>query len=287
MKIAFLSTSDLEGFFVYDELTLPHFAASGVEVDTVPWRKTINWNQYDAVIVRSTWDYQQAPEDFLTCLAQIEASSAVLINPYSLMAWNIKKTYLKDLDNQGVAIVPTLWATGIDKSQIDAAFEAFSTDTIIVKPVLSANADDTFRLNRLAFTEQLDALTTLFHQRELMIQPFLAAIVEEGEYSLFYFDNQYSHAIVKRPKAGDFRVQEEHGGELAVYQPQPDVLAMANRALDAMPSASLYARVDVVRTDGGWAIMELELIEPSLYFNLDEDAPKRFVDAFHQYIQKT
>ena len=102
---------------------------------------------------------------------------------------------------------------------------------------------------------------------------------------MFYFVVGYSQATERRPGKGEFRFQEEHGGQLATYTPEPSVLGIAQQALDAMPADSLYARVDVVRAKNGWAIMELELIEPSLYFNLDEDAPKRFVDAFIRYMQ--
>ena len=285
MKIAFLSTKELEGFFVYDELTVPVFEQAGIQVDTVPWRDEVDWNQYDAVIVRSTWDYQQAPDAFMACLQRIASSSALLINPFDLMQWNIKKTYLKDLADKSVSVVPTLWYTGLEAESVMHALSHFDTHTLIVKPVLSANADDTFKITRDAYQEDVADVKHLFVDREIMIQPFLDAIVDEGEYSLFYFGGRYSHAIVKRPAKGDFRVQEEHGGQLATYTPEASVLGIAQQALDAMPADSLYARVDVVRAKNGWAIMELELIEPSLYFNLDEDAPKRFVDAFIRYMQ--
>ena len=118
-----------------------------------------------------------------------------------------------------------------------------------------------------------------------MIQPFLTSIVEEGEYSLFYFGGAFSHAIKKVPQEGDFRVQEEHGGRLHPVNVDEVQLAVAKKALSAMPCNALYARVDLVRQNSNWAIMELELIEPSLYFNLDEDSPVRFVEAllaFHE-----
>ncbi len=208
------------------------------------------------MIVRSTWDYQQHPEAFLACLTQIDASSATLLNPLPLMQWNIEKHYLKDLQDKGVPIVSTRWSNAFNNSVIDEAFSHFNCDTVVVKPTLSANADDTFKLSVSNWHEQQQALSDTFNQRDFMIQPFLNSVVEEGEYSLFYFGGKYSHAIKKVPQKGDFRVQEEHG-----------------------PCEALYARVDLVRQGSGWAIMELELIEPSLYFNLDEQSPLRFVDA--------
>ena len=118
MKIAFLSTKELEGFFVYDELTVPVFEQAGIQVDTIPWRDEVDWNQYDAVIVRSTWDYQQATDAFMTCLQRIASSSALLINPFDWMQWNIKKTYLKDLADKSVSVVPTLWYTGLEAESV-------------------------------------------------------------------------------------------------------------------------------------------------------------------------
>ena len=113
-----------------------------------------------------------------------------------------------------------------------------------------------------------------------MIQPFVKEVLDEGEYSLFYFNGEYSHAILKTPADGDFRVQEEHGGSLQPVIPDASMLRACKQALQAMPTDSLYARVDLIRYQHQWAIIELELIEPSLYFNLDEASQPRFVDAF-------
>ncbi len=286
-RIAFLSTDNLEGFFVYDELLFTPFAQAGWQVDTVSWhRRDVNWDDYEAVIVRSTWDYQQHAEAFLSTLKEIEQSSARLENPLTLQQWNLHKTYLKDLQAQGVRVVPTLWLDAFDENTIESQFTRWETDNLIVKPTLSANADDTFKLSRSQLKLQSDVLTRLFDNRSLMVQPFLDVIIREGEYSLFYFNGAYSHAILKRPAAGDFRVQEEHGGELATVQPSPDMLKTAEQVLKAMPDSSLYARVDLIRFNNEWAVMELELIEPSLYFTLDAQSPRRFVEAFKARIQR-
>lgn len=285
-SVAFLSTDNLEDFFVYDELLLPYFNQKEWKVETVSWHTNLeNWARFDYVIVRSTWDYQQHAEAFLACLKQIDASSTTLLNPLRLMQWNIEKYYLKDLQHKGVPIVKTIWETTFDNAVIDKAFDEFSSDAIVIKPVLSANADDTFKLERETWKESAGVLSNTFKQRDFMIQPFLSSIVDEGEYSLFYFGGAFSHAIKKVPQEGDFRVQEEHGGRLHPVNVDDVQLAVAEKALSAMPCNALYARVDLVRQNSNWAIMELELIEPSLYFNLDEDSPVRFVEAllaFHE-----
>lgn len=282
-RICFLSmdVDDAEAFFVYDDMLIPDFNAAGYEVETVSWRSnTVNWSDYDHVIVRSPWDYQQAPEAFIACLEAIETSSATLHNPLSLMKWNIEKTYLKELAEKGVPIVPTVWADTYSPAWFDAQFKALGSDELVIKPALSANSDDTFRIHQSQSDGFHKQLSALFENRLLMVQPFLASVVEEGEYSLFYFGGAYSHTLLKQPAAGDFRVQEEHGGQLSAFSPTPDMLTACEAALGAMPTDYLYARVDLIRVGGEWAIMELELIEPSLYFNIDPASPKRFVDMF-------
>ena len=280
-KIVFLSTDNLEGFFVYDTLLIPFFEQAGWQVATLSWHnKDINWSDYDYVIVRSTWDYQQYPSEFTACLESIDKSKAKLLNPLTLIKWNIEKSYLLDLKDRGVSTVPTFWQSHFSVDTLVQQFDVFATDTLIIKPILSANADDAYKVSRDNITQFIPTLSRCFAERKHMIQPFLPSIVEEGEYSLFYFAGAFSHSIRKVPKSGDFRVQEEHGGALHLIEPDQTMLDAALRALDAMPEQALYARVDLVRCKGEWALMELELIEPSLYFNLSPSSPQKFVDAF-------
>lgn len=285
-SVAFLSTDNLEDFFVYDELLIPFFEQKDWSVNTISWHmKSVDWDAFDYVIVRSTWDYQQHAEAFLACLQSIEASSATLLNPLPLMQWNIEKHYLKDLEDKGVPIVETMWGSTFNNSIIEEAFLSLHCDTLVIKPTLSANADDTFKLSKADWSTKQQVLFDTFNQRDFMVQRFLSSVVDEGEYSLFYFGGEFSHAIKKVPKKGDFRVQEEHGGSLHLVAVDSAQLDIAQNALSAMPCDALYARVDLVRQNNDWAIMELELIEPSLYFNLDDQSPIRFVEAllkFHE-----
>ena len=282
-QVAFLSTDNLEDFFVYDELLIPHFEERGWQVHTVSWHnKAVTWDDYQYVIVRSTWDYQQHSEDFIQCLNAIEQSQATLLNPLNLIKWNLEKYYLKDLQKQGVETIATLWCEAKSERVIETlvtGFSHFNTSKLVIKPVLSANADNTFVVTPDTVENMSPMLCDIFSQRAYMIQPFLASVTEEGEYSLFFFSHQYSHAIKKVPQSGDFRVQEEHGGQLYCVEATQQQLAIAKRALDAMPDEALYARIDLIRHKTSWVVIELELIEPSLYFNLDQESPKRFVAA--------
>lgn len=275
-RVAFLSMTGVERFFVYDELAVAPLAARGVQVDTVPWRHEADWSSYDAVVIRSTWDYQDDVERFVEVLAGIEACTR-LLNPLDVVRWNVDKRYLLELEARGVPIVPTRVHDGLTPDALDEARAAFGVDEIVVKPTVSANADGTFRLPLAA--DAAPALRTL-SAREVLVQPFAPAIVDEGEVSVFAFDGAISHAILKTPAAGDFRVQEEHGGRLRALAIDPALQAAADRAFGALPGGNLlYARVDFVRYDGEWLLMEAELIEPSLYFTLDEASAGRFAEA--------
>jgi glutathione synthase/RimK-type ligase-like ATP-grasp enzyme len=279
-RCAFLTTKNLEEFFIYDDLVKPHLAALGWQVDDVSWHnKDIDYSVYDVVIVRSTWDYQAYTDDFMHTLAHIANSNTCLENPLALMQWNVSKCYLKDLEKKGVSILPSLWLDSFDSKAIQAAFNHFGANEIIIKPLVSANADFTYRLTQEDFIFQQQNIKKELHNRKIMLQAFENTILDKGEYSLFYFNSQYSHTINKLPANGDFRVQEEHGGQLQSIEPSKDMLTLALKTLHALPQSSLYARIDMLETVKGLAIIEVELIEPSLYFNMDEASPKRFANA--------
>ena len=270
----------LAGFVCYDEYAANALRQRGVAVETVSWRREgVDWNRHDAVIVRSTRDYQQAPAAFLDCLARIDASTAVLLNPLATMRANLDKRYLLELAAAGVPTVPTLVRTGFDPAALPAAREAFACDELIIKPCVSANADDTYRVADDAGPALLAELGRRFAARDHLLQPFVPSVLAEGEVSLFHFDRRYSHAIRKQPATGDFRVQEEHGGRITPLNAERELLAAADRVLGALSGELLYARTDFVRHDGRWCLMEAELIEPSLYFDQDPRAAGRFADA--------
>lgn len=280
-QVAFLTMESLEGFFTYDHLLVEPMKARGWTVVDVPWnRPNVDWSQYQAVIIRSPWDYQQSTDAFLQVLEVITRSGTPLFNSLEVVRWNIRKTYLQDLERLGIEIVPTIWGRGLSQHDLSAGFEQFECDELVVKPVVGANADGTYRLK--AASEPAAEAAILTHANsDYQLQPFLRSIVEEGEYSLFLFAGRYSHAILKRPAAGDFRVQEEHGGELLAVEPEPEARALAERVFAAIPFDTLYARIDLVRlSNGHLAVIEVELIEPSLYFGFHDQAPELFCDAF-------
>ena len=284
-RCAFLTTDDLTGHVTDDELAYGPFRERGWAVDPVSWRRSdVDWTEFDAVVIRSTWDYQEDPEAFMEVLQTITDCGTPLANSLSTVRWNLSKTYLRDLQSSGVAIVPTSWRRGMTREEMPALLALFSGDEIVVKPVIGASAGDTFRLSEESFRGMENELQTLFRDRDYMVQPFMRSIAEEGEFSLFYFSGDYSHAVLKSPKTNDFRVQEEHGGEIIRVRPPRECLEIGASILREIQPTPLYARVDLVRDDsGGFLLMELELIEPALYFRTDETSADRFAAAFEKW----
>ena len=287
MRVALLSIEDLSDFVADDELLVEPLRRLGHVAEFVPWQAAIEWRKYVGVVIRTTWDYQNYLPAFLGVLQEIETQTR-LANPLEIVKWNAdKKIYLQDIEKRGGMIVPTIWGDcKIDSGQMQAWFEQLQTDEMVIKPTIGANAQYAFRLKHGA----VDAgeLSKVFEKRSYMVQPFMRGIVEEGEFSLFYFNGEYSHTILKTPKAGDFRVQEERGATIRATKPTADLLATGEKIMQYISPTPLYARVDFVRTDKGeFAVVELELIEPSMYLREAAHAPQMFAEAIDSWLQQT
>ena len=285
-RLAFLTMDSLDEFIEYDSLAIAPLRERGWDVDLVSWREAADWDAYEAVVIRTPWDYHAEPEAFVDVLRTIDASRAKLANPLEVVRWNLTKTYLRDLESRGVPIVPTVWGRDLSPATL-ADLHREMGEQIVVKPTVGANADDTFWLH-----PDSDPAVALAHfaHRPFMAQAFVRSVVEWGEASLFFFGGTCSHAILKTPASEDFRVQEEHGGRVVALEPEPALREAAHRAVEKAVAITahelLYARPDLVRlADGSWALMELELIEPSLYFAADPASPARFADAFVRWMK--
>lgn len=285
---AFLSMDNLDDFECYDHLLINPLEDQGWSVEIISWQNSdIDWSTFDVVLVRSPWDYQQKPHDFMDVLAEIDGSDALLENSLELIKWNINKTYLWDLQKQDVEIVPTVWEESFQQDKFVPFFDKFSTNEIIIKPTIGAGADDTFRIKKADHSNYTRQLSQIFADKPFMVQPFMENITKEGEFSVFFFGDTYSHTILKTPKSDDFRVQEEHGGRLKKVEPESQLIKTAEKIQSLLQPKPLYSRIDCVRTStGSFALMELELIEPSLYFNMDPESPKRFAEVFDRHMSK-
>ena len=286
MRCAFLTMDNTEGWSIDAGLCIPHLEQLGWQVDWIPWRRPqVNWDSYDLVYAAAPWDYPENASEFLQVIERVAGSSAALVNPVELVRWNVSKTYLRDLQSLGIAIVPSQWYERFAQEDLPDWFEHFASEKIIVKPVISANAANTFLLEAPVDASTIGRLEAVFTNRAFMVQPFIENIRSEGEFSLFYIDGALSHAIQKTPKPGDFRVQEEHGASIVRADPGASLQAAGTAAMRLVRPAPVYARADFVRASGGqFLMMELELIEPSMYLRMDEGAARRFANALHGYM---
>lgn len=216
-----------------------------------------DWADYAAVIVGTTWDYWDHHAQFLQTLEQIEKTTQ-LFNSAALIQWNSHKGYLRELEQKGVRLIPTLWIDEVTTARATDAFAQLGSDDLVFKRQVGAGADGQFRLTPNS------PLPDMPHA--MMVQPFLSKIQEEGEYSFIFIYGRFCHALLKTAKSGDYRIQSTYGGRETPVTPHPSDLAAAEAVLKTLDETPLYARVDMLRgDDGGLLLMELELIEPYLY----------------------
>ena len=251
----------------------PAFAEAGLKLIEIDWRAPISdFDGLALVLLGTAWDYQDHAEEFLARLNALASRGIIVCNAPEIVRWNIDKRYLRELAKAGVATIPTLWHDNAGQAEIASAMAHFHTDRVIVKRQIGAGA-----LGQKSFTH--DALPDTGWQfgHAAMIQPFLPAILDEGELTFVFIDGQFSHGVRKLAASGDYRIQSLYGGREEDLHPSPKELAAAQAVVDALPfsgkasAAPLYARVDMVRLENdsngqsGLAVMETELIEPFLY----------------------
>ena len=237
------------------------FAPHGLTLTPVRWIDPIDWTRFGAVLVNSAWDYQDRHEDFLATLDRIAGLGVPVFNDPGAVRWNIRKTYLRELEARGVPVIPTLWPEAPTRDDIVHAMSAFGIEDVVLKRQVGGGARAQVRYTRANMPEAGSIM-----DRPGMIQPFIASIATEGEYSFLFVDGEFSHALVKRAKSGDYRIQEAYGGTSQAIDPTPDDRASAQAVLTALATPPLYARVDMVRGQAGeLLLMELEVIEPFLF----------------------
>ncbi|PTR34105.1 hypothetical protein C8J98_102293 [Luteibacter sp. OK325] len=246
----------------------------GIEATACVWNDPIvDWTKFDAVLIRSTWDYFKHYASFKQWLGQLPVPT---INNKELLLWNSNKRYLIELERFGVQIIPTQI---VPARQLQSILAAMPAREVVIKPTVSGTAWHTVRgvAGEAAFHEVVAQLPLEF---EYLVQPYLPEVASDGEWSLLFFDGEYSHAVIKRPKAGDYRVQSDFGGVALAAEPGADLIASASRVLEATAAIGhadvAYARIDGVISQGRFLLMELEVIEPFLHLGNRADASERF-----------
>ena len=251
----------------------------GADTAFVDWTKADDLSEFHLITPLLAWGYPRDCATWFALLDRMETQGLPVSNPVRVLRWNSDKSYLAELDTAGIATVPTRMTDLLDEAALADARAAFGSETLVVKPPISGGADGTFRLAKD------DLLPASVAGKRMMIQPFLPSIAAEGEYSLFYFGGTLSHSIIKRPAAGDFRVQDQFGGYEEAIEAPGAAIELAQAALRATAVITgtgtlAYARVDMLRDgDGEFRLMELELIEPSLFLRFAPDDGDAFGKA--------
>ncbi len=285
MNLVF-ATCDHQPLITADDQPLADaLEARGVGVTPVPWTELDPYALVDAppILLRSTWDYHRVPTMFRTWLEALEDSGRQTFNPPSIARDNVDKIYLKELEASGIAIPRTRWLDRVDAGSIDRILQDESWTRALLKPRIAATAYGTFLIERGTSLSDEDLAPA--RASGAMLQEVIPEVVERGETSLVFLGGVFSHAVVKRARPGDFRVQKDFGGQVDVTNPSPALLAFARSVMTRVPSTCIYARVDVVESNRGPILMELELIEPELYFLMVPESADHFAQLLVDRLQ--
>ncbi len=282
-RVALVTCEALANLYEDDHLLVAALADIGIASVPAVWSDaSIDWTSFDALIMRSPWDYFERVAEFRAWLDARIAERVLMCNSREILNWNFDKRYLQDLARAGVALVPTICIAENDKADIAALARARGWNEIVVKPTIGGGG---YRIHRFRLEElgrySADIAKTL-EDRGVLVQPFLPEIQGGGELSLLFFDGVFSHAVCKRPKAGDYRVQYQFGGSNENVQVSEELVAQARICIAHAPAPPVYARVDGVVRDGRFLLMELEIFEPLMFLSRHPEAPARFARAIEK-----
>jgi glutathione synthase/RimK-type ligase-like ATP-grasp enzyme len=264
-----------------DRLLIPALAERGISALPLVWDDdTVEWRNFDAVLIRSTWDYHLKPQQFFAWIDRLESLGVRLVNPAPVLRWNAEKTYLRDLEAAGITVVPTRWVERGEHTPLLAILRETGWTRAVVKPSIAATAYRTWSTDPVSASADETRFRELVADGRVLVQPFLEAITNEGEWSLIFFGGTYAYSVLKTPASGDFRVQNDFGGRSLVRAADSALVAQAASVLDAAPfrtSDLVYARVDGCVVEGRFVLMELEVLEPALFLGIDPDGMHKFL----------
>lgn len=280
----------LANILLDDRLLGDALRARGLSSVRVDWnRPDVDWSAFRCAMFRTTWNYFTMFPDFTAWLARVEGQTRILNVP-SIVRWNWDKHYFADLEAQGIPVVPSRYIEKGEARSLGDLLAATGWEDAIVKPCVSGGAYHTHRIHRGNAAEVDRAVRGLLDDGALLLQPFQDDIVRTGEDTLMVLGGRYTHAVRKKAKAGDFRVQDDFGGTVHRLDPTPEQMQLAERAMAACANgvrpAPLYGRVDMVRgNDGRYAVMELELIEPELWLRYHPPAAEVLAEAIARALE--
>lgn len=255
----------------------------GIAHRIVAWSDPeVDWSEFTQVLIKSTWDYFDYYPEFLVWLYRLEMQEIPVLNEVSTLRWNSSKNYLLEIESNGFPCVAGKLLPKGSLTTLDQLFEGVHAEQLVVKPLVSGGAKNTLKISRTDEPAVLEKVLQWVQEEDFLVQPYIKEIVEVGEYSMIFFNATFSHAVLKTPAPADFRVQHYYGGTIQEITPDASLMAAAQALVDRYAKNTLYARVDGVLIDGVFHLMELELIEPYLFFGLSDKAIPNYKAALKQ-----
>lgn len=285
MKIALVTYQDKGAYHAInvsneDDLLINYLHDKGLIITKEIWNDSaVKWEDYDVAIIKSPWDYFDHISDFYAWLQNMESLNIRLLNPVDTLKWNADKRYLNDIKSAGLNITPTEFLSSSSELELSSYFSTYDCEQIIVKPAVSGGSKNTFKLTKDNFESNLPLIKQLIEKETFIVQPFLKEIETDGEMSFLFFGGKFSHAVLKKAAAGDFRVQATFGGTVHPQNPSPDIILKAKAYVNQFAKDCLYARVDTATINGELVLMELELIEPFLFLDTNTNALENYYQA--------
>jgi glutathione synthase/RimK-type ligase-like ATP-grasp enzyme len=278
-KIAFATYYEFPNLTENDKLLIPIFNEYGYEISAEVWDdKKVDWEKYDAVVIRSTWDYFLKYDEFSFWVSSFIGSSTKLLNSPQIVLENAHKFYLKRLKEKGISIIPTWFSCD------DISFESLKNyDRLVIKPAISAGSHNTEIFDAQILSKE-DFYAKMLTD-DWLVQPFFSAIEKVGEISLIFIAGKYSHAVRKTPQEGDFRVQKQFGGKYEKYEPSESLITIAKNIIHVAAENALYARVDGLIVNDDFLLMEIEMVEPDLFFEFTDNGAQNFVQRTLEYLE--
>lgn len=282
MHIALATCAKLPGWETDDAPLHAALTARGVTLARPIWDDpAVDWSSFDACLIRTTWDYQDNRDRFIAWAERASAATR-LFNPLPVVRWNTHKRYLRDLDDRGLPVVPTVWLEPGAPADVAALAHAHGWAHAFLKPAVGATARETLRFacDPPGLAAAQTHVDRLLPNEMLLLQPYLANVETTGEVSVLFIDDAVSHAVRKVPVPGDYRVQDDFGAHDEPYEASAALLALARRFVEAVDHDLLYARTDFLFDDAGAPhLTELELVEPSLFLRHAPGAADALAEA--------
>lgn len=287
-RIALVTCQEIPGLILGDQPIAAELRALGHEATPAIWDDpAIDWARFDALVIQSPWDYYLKAQAYYSWLDHIKALEVPCLNGTNTLRWNAHKGYLLDLESQGCAVVPTALYEKGHSEPLDVILQGLRQGRgwgpVVFKPAINGAGINTLKIQGDPSLGDVALFAELIAEADMLLQPFLPEIGTQGEISLIFFGGAYSHGVLKTAKAGEFRIQSEHGGRTQPYEASPELIELGQEIMAAaegiVGERAFYGRVDLIEAGGEPLLMELELIEPERFFDYKVGSAQAYARA--------